>query len=171
MLENCGPIPVTWRFFVHPSGSLHSSIAHHLHQPSYSTPHLDNDDAETADWTNGCVAMIMGNGFEEGLTFIFEHVHRRSQNSEGYQTYPNAVKQDLILSAAAKLTGISTPFTKDAPDGYRKRRWRSVVPNLRPTETRARAVSTMINAKQKRYLSKIDIKDMDTIARHSRLRG
>jgi hypothetical protein len=29
----------------------------------------------------------------------------------------------------------------------------------------------MTNAKQKRDLSKIDIKDMDTIARHSRLRG
>jgi hypothetical protein len=79
-----------------------------------------------------------------------------------------AAEQDLILSAAVKSAGISTPFTED---WYRKRKWRSVVPNLRPTETRARAVSTMTNAKQKRDLSKIDIKDMDTIARHSRLRG
>src|SRR4051794_9968608 len=54
-----------------PSGSLHSPIAHHLHQPSYSTHDLDSDDSETADWTSGCVAMIMGNGFEEGVTFIF----------------------------------------------------------------------------------------------------
>jgi hypothetical protein len=79
-----------------------------------------------------------------------------------------AVEQDLILSAAVKWAGISTPFTED---WHRKRKWRSVIPNLRPTETRARAVSAMTNAKQKRDLSKIDIKDMDTIARHSRLRG
>lgn len=67
-----------------------------------------------------------------------------------------------------KLAGISTPF---AEDWRRERKWRLVIPNLRPTETRARAVSAMANAKQKRDLSKIDIKDMDTIARHSRLRG
>ncbi len=79
-----------------------------------------------------------------------------------------AVEQDLILSAAVKMAGISTPFTKY---WHRKRKWRSIIPNLRPTETRARAVSAMTNAKQKRDLSKIDIKDMDTIARHSRLRG
>src|ERR1700728_676995 len=73
-----------------PSGSLHSPIAHHLHQPSYSTNNLDSDDAETADWTNGCTAMVMGNGFEEGVTFLFDHLHRRSQNSEGYDTYPKS---------------------------------------------------------------------------------
>jgi hypothetical protein len=73
---------------------------------------------------------------------------------------------------ATKINGFwfdcSTPFTED---WHRKRKWGSVIPNLQPTETRARAVSAMANAKQKRDLSKIDIKDMDTIARHSRLRG
>jgi hypothetical protein len=259
-IEGRSPLPRD--SFVRPSGSLHSPIAHHLHQPSYSTNNLDSDDAETADWTNGCIAMVMGNGFEEGVTFLFDHLHRRSQNSEGYDTYPKvviqsherfthrigesteakveviygakvkdrifkrqdrkftilplwgpwegvllyldhesnfnnheeghkfrranvfpyhpqklfyespdsdvAIGQDLILLAAVKLAGISTPFTED---WYRKRKWRSVIPYLRPTGTRARAVSAMANAKQKRDLSKINIKDMDTIARYSRLRG
>ena len=79
-----------------------------------------------------------------------------------------AIGQDLILLAAVKLAGISTSFTED---WYRKRKWKSVIPYQRPTGTRARAVSAMANAKQKRDLSKINIKDMDTIARHSRLRG
>ena len=63
-IEGRSPLPRD--SFVRPSGSLHSPIAHHLHQPSYSTNNLDSDDAETADWTNGCTAMVMGNGFEEG---------------------------------------------------------------------------------------------------------
>ncbi len=84
--EFVGRSPLPRDAFVRPSGSLHSPIAHHLHQPSYSTHDLDSGDAGTADWTNGCVAMIMGNAFEEGVTFIFDHLHRRSQNSEGYDT-------------------------------------------------------------------------------------
>src|SRR5205085_5930754 len=53
-----------------------------------------------------------------------------------------AVEQDLVLSAAVKLAGISTPFTKD---WHRKRKWKSAIPNLRPTETRPCAVFAMIN--------------------------
>ena len=223
---------------------------------------MDVEHAETADWTNGCIAMIMGNGFEQGVSFIFDHLHRRSENSEGYDTYPEvvfqchemftrqiresleakveliygkrvktiifqrqntrftvlplwgpwqgvtlylehesnfdnreegqhfrrvnifvshpqrlffespyskiSVQQDLNMSAAMKLACIRIPF---AGDWYQKRKWRAVVPNLRPTETRARAVSAMTNSKQKKNLSEINVKDMDTIARHSRLRG
>jgi hypothetical protein len=102
--------------------------------------------------------------FEELMSFhiILKGLFYESPDSDV------AIGQDLILLAAAKLAGISTPFTED---WYRKCKWRSVIPYLRPTGTRARAVSAMANAKQKRDLSKINIKDMDTIARHSRLRG
>jgi hypothetical protein len=29
----------------------------------------------------------------KGVTFLFDHLHRRSQNSEGYDTYPKVVIQ------------------------------------------------------------------------------
>jgi hypothetical protein len=45
------------------SGSLQSPIAHHAHQPSFTT--LQPRNAETADETNPCIAMLMGNAFEE----------------------------------------------------------------------------------------------------------
>ena len=110
------------------------------------------------------------NNHEEGHKFRRANVFPYHPQRLFYESSDSdvAIGQDLILLAAVKLAGISTPFTED---WYRKRKWRSVIPYLRPTGTRARAVSAMANAKQKRDLSKINIKDMDTIARHSRLRG
>lgn len=74
---------------VKPSGSLDSPVAYHLHQASYSTDYIEN--GETADWTNGCLAMVMGNGFVEGVSFVFDHLHRRHASSEGLQDYPDEV--------------------------------------------------------------------------------
>lgn len=110
------------------------------------------------------------NNHEEGHKFRRANVFPYHPQKLFYESPDSdvAIGQDLILLAAVKLAGISTPFTED---WYQKRKWKSVISYLRPTGTRARAVSAMANAKQKRDLSKINIKDMDTIARHSRLRG
>jgi hypothetical protein len=44
---------------------------HHLNQPSYST--LTHVNAETADTSNGCIAMLMGNAFKKGESLIIEY--------------------------------------------------------------------------------------------------
>lgn len=44
------------------SGSLQSPIAHHAHQPSFTT--LRPRNGETVDETNPCIAIIMGNAFD-----------------------------------------------------------------------------------------------------------
>ncbi|KAL8745041.1 MAG: hypothetical protein Q9190_002790 [Brigantiaea leucoxantha] len=75
---------------VSPSGSLDSIIAHHLQQPSFTTDALSG--GETADPSNGCIAMVMGNAFRRGETLLFDHLHRRDSESEGLKTYP----QDVI---------------------------------------------------------------------------
>ena len=56
------------------------------------------------------MAMVMGNGFQEGRTLLFDHLHRQSTKSEGLQTYPEAVVNahedftHLIMgSSAAKV--------------------------------------------------------------------
>lgn len=71
---------------VKPSGQFSSKLAHYLHQPSNNTGHAAN--GETADMTNGCTAMIMGNAFEQGKTLMFDHLHRRSKKSSGLEEYP-----------------------------------------------------------------------------------
>lgn len=63
------------------SRSLDSIIAHHLHQPSFATDSRNPED--TADRSNGCIAMVMGKAFQEGETLLFDHLHRRSVKSEG----------------------------------------------------------------------------------------
>ena len=73
------------------SGSLQSPIAHHAHQPSFTT--LRPRNAETADETNPCIAMLMGNAFEKGKYLIYDHLLRRDENSEGLKTYPEEVKE------------------------------------------------------------------------------
>ncbi|GKZ23491.1 hypothetical protein AbraIFM66951_008525 [Aspergillus brasiliensis] len=60
---------------VRPSGSWHARIAHHLHNPSYTTLHARN--GEVADATNGCTALIMNHHYDPGLHFMFDHFHRR----------------------------------------------------------------------------------------------
>jgi len=54
---------------VRPSGSLESPLAHRLNQPSFTTGCLEN--SETADNTNGCIAMLTGNAYEPGQTLLF----------------------------------------------------------------------------------------------------
>jgi hypothetical protein len=71
------------------SGSLQSPIAHYAHQPSFTTLHPRN--GETADETNPCIAIIMGNAFEKGNSLIYDHLLRRDEKSEGLQMYPEEV--------------------------------------------------------------------------------
>lgn len=77
-------------FLVKPSGSLCSQISHRLNQPSFTTNIPEN--GETADQTNGCIAMVMGTAFEE-TTLIYDQVHRRDHTSDGSTRYPPFVRQ------------------------------------------------------------------------------
>ena len=77
-------------FLVKPSGSLCSPISHRLNQPSFTTNIPEN--GETADQTNGCIAMVMGTAFEE-TTLIYDQVHRRDDTSHGSTRYPLFVRQ------------------------------------------------------------------------------
>ena len=72
------------------SGSLQSPIAHHAHQPSFTT--LRPFNGETADETNPCMAIMMGNAFEKDKSLIYDHLFRRDEKSEGLQNYPEDVK-------------------------------------------------------------------------------
>jgi hypothetical protein len=54
--------------------------------------------------------MIMGNGFQEGKTLLFDHLHRQSAKSEGLKTYPETVinthedfTHQIMGSSAAKV--------------------------------------------------------------------
>jgi hypothetical protein len=60
--KELGVVPEHQSRLIPPSGSLDSMIAHHLHQPSFTTNALA-DAHTTADKSNGCIAMVMGNGF------------------------------------------------------------------------------------------------------------
>ncbi|PNP54745.1 hypothetical protein THARTR1_04950 [Trichoderma harzianum] len=89
------------------SGSLASPLAHRLHQPSFTTDCRDN--AETADPSNGCLAMVMGNVYTPD-TLVFDHVHRRDAQSEGIQQYPPRLlsshedyTRDIAQSMTAKV--------------------------------------------------------------------
>jgi hypothetical protein len=93
---------------VPPSGSLDSAIAHHLHQPSFTTKSLGSTDI--ADKSNGCIAMVMGTAFQEGETLLFDHLHRRSRESDCIEQYPQTVldtheefTHQIMASSAAKV--------------------------------------------------------------------
>lgn len=73
------------------SGSLKSPQAHRANKPSNTTPRPYN--AEVADETNPCMAMIMGNAFHKGHTLIRDHRLRRDEKSEGLQEYPEEIIQ------------------------------------------------------------------------------
>jgi hypothetical protein len=95
---------------VRPTGSLNSPIAHRLHQPSLTTQQSLECDSETADLSNGCTAMIMGNGFRSEETLIYDHLHRRCAQSRGLEEYPGLVLQThenftyrVMESSAAKV--------------------------------------------------------------------
>lgn len=92
---------------VKPSGSLTSPLAYRLNQPSFTTECREN--AETADPTNGCLSMIMGNAYTPN-TLIFDHIHRRDAESEGITQYPQALRNihekytaDIAQSMQAKV--------------------------------------------------------------------
>lgn len=74
---------------VRPSGSLDSLLANRLNQPSFTTDHTEN--GETADYSNGCMAMVMGNGFKPSNTLLFDHIHRREETSEAIEEYHEKV--------------------------------------------------------------------------------
>lgn len=89
-------------------GSLSSIIAHHLNQPSLTTDGKFGN--ETAGKSNPCIAMVMGNGFQEGESLIFDHIHRREPKSRGLMKYPQAVlsahedrTRYIMASSAAKV--------------------------------------------------------------------
>ena len=69
-----------------PSGSLQSPLAHHLNQPSLTTQNLHAEHSQTADDSNGCIAMVMGNAYEPN-TLLFDHVHRREARSEAIREH------------------------------------------------------------------------------------
>jgi hypothetical protein len=80
---------VSRELLVRVSGSLCSRIAHHANQPSFTT--LQPHNGETADETNPCIAMIMGNAFEKDHSLLYDHLLRRDEKSEGLQKYPDDV--------------------------------------------------------------------------------
>lgn len=93
---------------VKPSGLTTSTLAHYLHEPSYTTSRIAN--GETADITNGCLAMIMGNAFRKDETLVFDHMHRRSDQSRGLEEYPTqiidrheAFTRQILESSQAKV--------------------------------------------------------------------
>ncbi|KAF2664912.1 hypothetical protein BT63DRAFT_79303 [Microthyrium microscopicum] len=103
-----GSAPEHKTHLVQPSGSLDALLAHHLHQPSLATSTPCSP--VTADRTNVSISMVMGNGFREGNTLIYDQIHRRSKDSDGLNNYPESVIQahedftyQLMESSAAKV--------------------------------------------------------------------
>jgi len=101
-------VPEPGSSLLHPSGSLEATIAHRLHQPSFTTSLCTG--TETADKSNGCIAMVMGNAYRENETLIYDHLHRRSKKSEGLENYPENVvecheqfTQKIMESSHAKV--------------------------------------------------------------------
>lgn len=87
-----------------PSGSLRWPLAHHLHNPSFTTmtPHT----GETADVSNPCVWLIMANAYEPGETLIFDHLARREVD-DGLTRYPKhilACHEDWLGKIRAKMS-------------------------------------------------------------------
>lgn len=74
---------------VQPTGSWSAQIAHHLHNPSYTT--LFPEDGEVGDLTNGCTALIMGNNYDPKTHFMFDHFHRR-EDFDPFSNYPQHIK-------------------------------------------------------------------------------
>ncbi|KAH8693136.1 hypothetical protein BGW36DRAFT_34911 [Talaromyces proteolyticus] len=90
-------------------GHLDSPITHHLHQPSFTT-NAPGDKHSTADTSNGCIAMVMGNRFQERNTLLFDHLHRQSARSNGPKPFPEPIKiiheeltHLMMASSAAKF--------------------------------------------------------------------
>ncbi|PWY68381.1 hypothetical protein BO83DRAFT_450528 [Aspergillus eucalypticola CBS 122712] len=74
---------------VRPSGSWQARIAHHLHNPSYTTLHAKN--GEVADATNGCTALIMNHHYDPERHFMFDHFHRREDFCP-FAKYPDHIR-------------------------------------------------------------------------------
>jgi len=74
---------------VKPSGLTILTLAYYLHEPSYTTSRIAN--GEIADMTSGCLAMIIGNAFGKDETPVFDHIHRRSDQSRGLEEYPTQI--------------------------------------------------------------------------------
>jgi hypothetical protein len=72
--------------FVGPSGLLNAGVMHHLNQPSYST--LNHVDGETADTSNGCITMLMGNAFKKNETLIFDDLIGDPRNLKATRHIP-----------------------------------------------------------------------------------
>ncbi|MCJ1360291.1 MAG: hypothetical protein MMC33_010296 [Icmadophila ericetorum] len=94
------PIPDVSEYFVQPLGMLDSLLAHHLHQPSMTTTKLK--DGAIVDGSNGCIRMIMNNGYKQGETLIFDHLHRRSKKSDGVKTYPHEKLHHYLRADGAR---------------------------------------------------------------------
>ena len=94
---------------VSPSSSLDSNISHHLHQPSFTTKSVSSENI--ADPSNGCIAIIMGNAFEEGESLLFDHIHRRAHTSDGLKTYPESIIM-LHENFTRRITGSSAAKAK-----------------------------------------------------------
>jgi hypothetical protein len=81
--------PEEWSRSMCPAGSINSAIAHHLHQPSFTTSFASNQTVE--DESNGCIAMVMGNAYRKGETLLYDHLHRRSVKSDGLEQLPKII--------------------------------------------------------------------------------
>jgi hypothetical protein len=64
--------PPPSKFLVKPSGSLESPLSHRLNQPSFNSNFPEN--GETADSTNGCIAMVRGTSYDRH-TLLYDQVH------------------------------------------------------------------------------------------------
>lgn len=103
-----GQRPTSGDTFVCPSGSLQAPLAYHLHQPSYITNHSQHD-SETADMSNGSIAVVMGNLYRPD-TLLLDHLHRRCRESRGLVRLPTQVlrchedyTRDICESMLAKV--------------------------------------------------------------------
>ena len=115
---------------LHPSGSLEATIAHRLRQPSFTTSLCTG--TETADKSNGCIAMVMGNACRENETLIYDHLHRRSKKSEGLENYPEnlvecheRLKTTLKQAARSPLPESFVIRHSSSTNVLRTRRWRN----------------------------------------------
>jgi hypothetical protein len=103
---------------VKPSGSLLSPLTHPLNQPSFTTSLTEN--GETADKSNGYIAMVMGIAFQAGETLIYDQLHRRRATSEGLEEYPPKIIRQhedftmkILESSEAKVEVIYGAIVRD----------------------------------------------------------
>lgn len=98
------------KYFVKPSGSLESQLAHYLNQPSFSTNEDRLENGETADEHSPCTRTLMDNAFQPRHTMMLDHFHRRSNDCDDVEDENSSVLKrhesftfDILASSEAKV--------------------------------------------------------------------